>query len=411
MIGVTRDFIVVSMRDARVGQFGRRPYAMSLSDLADPRTWPDAAAADAASVQVHAAVVAALGAQTLLDADRHDADARQLLLRMLTSSHAPALADALASAPSVAVARHLWRLLAEIERGDKAPPALRTTLFAIPVILVTGLDAGTAPVVLSGVLPKREELEQLLRAANAFDGGETFALAGTLCGAEAIDVAALPRLLAHRHIDAHAGHRLPQLDFAPSPIDVQGRTERVHLRFIAGAALTPAGADPLRDTRIAAWGMSFAKAIALALAAPGTTLLALPRAPQRLTLALQSGRAAQREVSAQLFASNAIRKLRASVGEPTAVISAHRAIDAPAGGELRLSLSSPFAPRDAEGFRCPLYPYEPVRDVAIMLVALLGDCQVADIRVRRGVHADRDPATGGPLLFKAADTTQADASC
>ena len=381
---------------------------MSLSDLADPRTWPDAAAADPASVQVHAAVAAALGAQTRLDADRHDADARQLLLRMLTSSHASALADALASAPSVAVARHLWRLLAEIERDDEAPPALRTTLFAIPVILVTGLDAGTAPVVLSGVLPRCRELEQLLRAANAFDGGETFALAGTLCGAEAIDVAALPRLLAHRHIDAH---RLPQLDFAPSPIDVQGRTERVHLRFIAGAALTPAGADPLRDTRIAAWGMSFAKEIALALAAPGTTLLALPRAPQRLTPALQSGRAAQREVSAQLFASNAIRKLRASVGEPTAVISAHRAIDAPGGGELRLSLSSPFAPRDAEGFRCPLHPYEPVRDVAAMLVALLGDCQVADIRVRSGVHADRDPATGGPLLFKDADTTRADASC
>jgi hypothetical protein len=383
-------------------------FTMSPSDLADPRTWPDAAAADAASVQVHAAVAAALCAQTRLDADQHDADARQLLLHMLKAPHA--LADALASAPSVAVARHLWRLLAEIERGDEAAPALRTTIFAIPVILVTGLDAGTAPVVLSGVLPRCRELEQLLRAANAFDGVEMFALAGTLCGAEAIGVAALPRLLVHRHIEAHAGQRLPRLDFAPSPIEVQGRTERVHLRFIAGAALTPAGADPLRDTRIAAWGMSFANAIARALAAPGTTLLALPRAPQRLVPALQSGRAAQREVSAQLFASNAIRKLRASVGEPTAVISAHRAIDAPAGGELRLSLSSPFAPRDAEGFRCPLHPYEPVRDVAAMLVALLGDCQVADIRVRSGVHADRDPATGGPLLFKDADT-RTGASC
>lgn len=383
---------------------------MSLSDLADPRVWSDAPAAGAASAEVHVAVASAIDAHTRQDADRHDADARRLLLQMLQASRTDALADAFASAPSVAVARHLWRLLAEIERGDEAAPALQTTLFALPVILVAGLDAGAAPVTLAGVIAKREELEQLLRSANTFGGAETFALSGTLCGAEAIDIAALPRLLARRHIDAHPGHRLPPLDFAPSPVDVRAPTEQVHLRFIAGAVLTPAGADPLRDTRIAAWGMSFANAIARALAAPGTTLLALPRAPQRLTPALQSGRAAQREVSAQLFASNAIRKLRASVGEPTAVISAHRAHDAPAGGELRLSLSSPFAPRDAEGFRCPLYPYEPVRDVAAMLVALLADCQVADVRVRGGVHADRDPVTGAPLLFKDAGTAPADSS-
>jgi len=59
-----------------------------------------------------------------------------------------------------------------------------------------------------------------------------------------------------------------------------------------------------------------------------------------------------------LFAGNAIRRIRAAVGEPTAVISAHRAPDAPGGGELRLSLSSPFDPRDAEGFRCPLHPLD-----------------------------------------------------
>ncbi|MGC1817325.1 MAG: hypothetical protein WA900_06680, partial [Casimicrobiaceae bacterium] len=119
--------------------------------------------------------------------------------------------------------------------------------------------------------------------------------------------------------------------------------------------------------------------------------------------ALRIGRTAQREIGAQVFASNAIRKLRASVGEPTAVISAHRAADAPGGGELRVSLSSPFEPRDAEGFRCPLHPYEAVRDVAGMLVSLLDDCRVSDIRVQPGVHPDVDATTGLRLLFKETD--------
>src|SRR4030095_8607266 len=117
-------------------------------------------------------------------------------------------------------------------------------------------------------------------------------------------------------------------------------------------------------------------------------------------VALRAGRAAQREVGAQIFASNAIRKIRASVGEPTAIISAHHAEDAPGGGELRLALFSPFAPRDADGFRCPLYPLDRVGDVASMLAELMADCRVTNVRVVAGAHADRDPATGLTLLFK-----------
>ena len=142
------------------------------------------------------------------------------------------------------------------------------------------------------------------------------------------------------------------------------------------------------------------QALAHQLHVPGVSLLALPRPPQHLVAAVQAGRAVQREVSAQVFASNAIRKLRASVGEPTAIISAHRAADAPMGGELRLSLSSAFAPREAEGFRCALYPYESVQDVTAMLTGLLRDCRVDDVRLRPGVHDDIDPVTGSPLLFK-----------
>jgi hypothetical protein len=41
-----------------------------------------------------------------------------------------------------------------------------------------------------------------------------------------------------------------------------------------------------------------------------------------------------------------------------------------------------------------------VSDVATVLVDLLADCRVGDVRIVPGVHADRDPATGRTLLFK-----------
>jgi hypothetical protein len=70
------------------------------------------------------------------------------------------------------------------------------------------------------------------------------------------------------------------------------------------------------------------------------------------------------------------------------------------GGELRLSLSSPLEPRDAEGFRCPLFALDRVADVATMLLDLLRDCRVTDVRLLRAVYPDRAPGTGLPLLFK-----------
>jgi hypothetical protein len=193
---------------------------------------------------------------------------------------------------------------------------------------------------------------------------------------------------------------LPPLDLSAADLDLQGAGERVFLRFVVGAAVSAPRFDPLGASDLGQWGMPFSRMLGAGLGMPGVSALVLPRPPQRLVAALRTGRAAQREVGAQIFASNAIRRLRASVGEPTAIISAHRAADAPGGGELRVSLSSPFEPRDAEGFRCPVYPYEAVRDVAAMLVSLLADCRVSDIRIQPGVHADVEGTTGLRLLFK-----------
>jgi hypothetical protein len=70
---------------------------------------------------------------------------------------------------------------------------------------------------------------------------------------------------------------------------------------------------------------------------------------------------------------------------------------------VRLSLSSPFHPHEAEGFRCPLYPLDRVGDVVAMLKDLLDECRVADVRIVPGIHGDRDSSTGLPLLFKGDD--------
>jgi hypothetical protein len=65
-------------------------------------------------------------------------------------------------------------------------------------------------------------------------------------------------------------------------------------------------------------------------------------------------------------------------------------------------LSSSFDPREAEGFRCPLFPTDRAVDVGAMLRDLLLDCRVTDVRILPGVHPDRDPETGKLLVFKPA---------
>ena len=376
-----------------------------LSDLADPREWSFAEPTHPAAAQLLASVAAGLDAATDRVADMRRDDAGRLFATLIAGNGANVLADAFDAAPSQAAARYLWRLLLDAERGDAAATAkLHATPFALPVVLVAATtQSNDATANVPGVLTDRDRLTDLLRSHRAFGGCETLALANVLCGADALDLRKLSAWQARMRIDDSAAPAMmAPLDFAPAPLDIRGGSERVFLRFVAGAVLTPAGFDPLRDTKIAGWGIPFAQAIAQELAFPAGSVLALPRPPDRPGAALQSGRAAQREVSAQLFAANAIRKLRSSVGEPTAVISAHRAADAPNGGELRLSLSSPFALRDAEGFRCPIYPYETARDIAAMLITLLRDCRVGDVRVHAGVHPDVEPTTGVRLLFKTA---------
>jgi hypothetical protein len=369
--------------------------------IADPRTPP--APGPIGSVPLIELAVASLAAPSATRAAAIDQALAGAIATHLESGQGLLLAEAIAAAPSVAVARALWRRLIEAWALVSRPAAgagVAAALFALPVVIVAGREGqageALADTSVPGLLTDTEALAALLRGAGALGGSQTFGLANALVGADAIDVPQLGTLRAWQDLAQHERRDLP-----PLPIAVQAGQPSVHLRFVVGSALVAGETGLPAITDLTGWAIPFARELSRQLAVPGLSVLALPQSPQSPPAALQHGRAAQREVGAQLFASTAIRKLRAATGEPAAVISAHRCAAAPGGGELRVSLSSPFDPRQAEGFRCPLFPTDNAGDIAAMLLDLVHDCRIGEVRILPGVHADRDPQTGLTLLFKA----------
>jgi hypothetical protein len=358
--------------------------------LSDPRRYPDAALAPPEDRLLYSLAEATLAAGTSVEGDRAERALRGEAERRLAQGIS--LKQVLEGAPSLAVHRAVWRMLARCTGAPLGGGEVGVVLFAFPVVLVAAAQ-GDAPVRLPALLAERKGLQDLMRAHGAPAGCQVFSLAPAMVDAEAIDAARLPALLAAARL-----RELPVvLDLAPAALEAG--PQAAHLRFLVGAGVMREGAldaaaafEPLAGP-LSRW-------LGEALGSAGASVLALPRPPASPLLALQRGRSAQREIAAQLFASSALRELRASAGEPVAVLSAHRCPDAPGGGELRLSLSSPFSPRDAHGFRCPLYGPEPVADAVTMLADLMRDCRVADLRVVGGVHDDRDPVTGAALMFK-----------
>lgn len=371
--------------------------------IPDPRAFPATGLASSEDQALYRLAAACLGAETGQQADALGRELRHSLARRLRGD-GDVLAATFAGAPSVAVARLLWRLLDAEWRGatHDAGDGAAVTLFAIPLVIVVGSEQATGSGMISGELADCAALAAILIEHGALAGNRSLALANVLAGTAAIDLSRLPRLLEWQRLPeataANGGN--PARSLAPAPLACHAGGERVHLRFLIGTAIAKPGLDLLTDASVGRWAAALTQELARQLGRSKLTVLALPRAAQPPLRALQQGRAAQREASAQVFASNAIRHLRARVGEPSAVLSAHRAADAPGGGELRLSLSSPYEPRDAEGFRCPLFALDRVDDVATMLLDLMRDCRVAEVRVLRGVYPDRAPATGLPLLFK-----------
>ena len=362
--------------------------------LPDPRGFP-AYVGNPANALIELAL-ASLAAALGVTQEKRDTELREHIAALLIANETSEIADALTRAPSLAVQRHITRLIAHahVEAGRaQGDAALPTTVFAIPLVIVA---ANPTPVNIPGALPNIDAFVALMKAHGALRGNQTFALANALAASSAFALEKLPASL-----DWWA----PLPKRADSPVRVERAAmavpenqERVFLRYLIGTALAGPGVDLMTENDTGKWGMPFTQTFAKQLGGGGLSLLALPRPPRAPLSALFQGRAAQCEVSMQLFATNAIRKFRASVGEPEAVISAHRTAN---GGEVRLSLSNPFDEKGAEGFRAELHATDRAQEVAVAMQDLLRECNVASVTLLADVFPDMDSETKLPMLFRA----------
>src|SRR6185369_14132090 len=163
----------------------------------DPRSYPAPATAPAQFAALHALAEASLASATGQEASAHDLTLGAELESLLQPGNGDSLAQLFASAPSSAIYRHLWRLLAERERAGAPDPSLLVRLFALPVIIVAGHEAiSSVPTVLTAIVADVGTHASLLREHGALAGNETMALGNALVAAEALDLAQLPDLLA-----------------------------------------------------------------------------------------------------------------------------------------------------------------------------------------------------------------------
>ncbi len=345
-----------------------------------------------ASVTDELALAAAETARAApLERPRRRAELSRSVARLLEQDREPRLLEALRQAPDAAAYRALTGALAEAIDAASGEDGIVARAFALPVVLVA---SAATEVTVAAVLPDMRPMQALFEHTGALGPTRNFGLSNALCALEALE-ALSPRSLMRlaRSLEPHAlGSLLP-----PAPITVQPGHEQTHLRFLLGVALTPAQSPGFTEVaaHIGPWGNACAKLLQEQLAAPGLQLAALPRPPRNLIDAPHAGRFSQLEIALNLFASNAVRRFRLAVGDPVATVSAHE------GGEIRVTLGSAFADDVLEGFRWPLHPADDLAAVERLILDLLADMRVTDVRVvGRLLPSQRD---NGALLHPRID--------
>jgi hypothetical protein len=306
-----------------------------------------------------------------------------------------AIAASFSSAPGQGVRlRLLEALKAAIDDPDShETDGLLTRVFAIPVLFVTGGKPGA---VVPSVVPGVAAVTAILRQHGALGHTENFGLSATLATAETLE--SLRPSLLYRWTRSIGPEGATNREVIGTDILVDSADECVHLRFLVGASVAPAQGLSFVESasRVGGWGMPVTRELASQFEQDGLSLLPLPRPPRSLVAAVPAGSFAREETRLHLFASTALRRLRASVGEPVAVLSAH------SGGELRLGLSTPFDAQVREGFRWQLGSFDDLREVAASMLSLLSDCRIRDVRVVPGLQPDRD-TTGTPQSLSVHD--------
>jgi hypothetical protein len=316
------------------------------------------------------------GTQRSLGAEADDAAIRSALGEALSSGDDAYVRETINAGPP-ALARRASGLLSGLLDAQGEGVGLR--FFAIPLVIVAG---SRKPCTVSGALPEVHVLRAMLEQHGAVGVTRNFGLGNALVSAEALD-ALSPSALWRAAADPSQRGLLDVLH--PEPLHVAGIREQVNLRFIAGAGITPDHLPSFLESasNIGTWGMAMTKELARQLGQQGLEILPMPRPPQPLLTAAHAGRRAQLDAALSLFLGNTLRKFRMAVGDPEAILSAHRIENG--AGELRLSLSTPLDDSLFEGFVWPLQPQDEVPEVTRLLLSTLEECRVTAVTVLQQV--------------------------
>ncbi|HYH42096.1 MAG TPA: hypothetical protein VD867_08940 [Burkholderiales bacterium] len=298
------------------------------------------------------------GALRALAADQRDAD----------------ISGALAAAPSQPVYSRLWHALSAAVEKPAQGEGVTARVFAMPWIIVCG---GGAAATLPCVLPDVGEVARVLEANGVFGASRNLGLGNALCSIESLESLRPSEVLEWSQAP---GTR----DLPPAPIHVTRGVEEVHVRFLVGAAIAPAHLPGIVETgaNVGQWGTAALRAMATQLAGAGVQVLPMPRPPSGLYTAAFNGRRAGVEGAFNLFMSNAVRRIRMAVGDPSVTLSSH------ASGELRVTLWTPFDDSLVEGFRWPLHPADDLDEVEHTLSAMIGECRLAEPDYAPGIQPD-----------------------
>lgn len=318
-----------------------------------------------------------------LAAGRSDAELVGALRELADARRDAEIADALAAASSRIEYARVWRsLCAAIEKPPK-DESVTPRVFAIPWVIVC---SATAAATMSCVLSEVGELTRVLEQHGVFGASRNLGLSNALCSIDALE-AFLPSEVMHGWENA----RLREV--APAPISVLRGVEEVHVRLLPGAAIAPAHAPDIVETgaNVGAWGTPALRAMAAQLATPGAQILPMPRPPAGLYSAAYAGRRAGLEAALNLFMSNAVRRFRMAVGDPSVTLSSHES------GELRVTLWSVLDDAMVEGFRWPLHPADDLGDIERTIATLAEECRLPAPNTPAGVLSDR--TSTGAVFF------------
>ncbi|MCC7547592.1 MAG: hypothetical protein IT532_07490 [Burkholderiales bacterium] len=290
----------------------------------------------------------------------------------LDAGQESALREALGRAPSPGV----WRdMAAALEQAmEPEPGGLATRLFAIPVAIVAG---GRAGVRIPATLPDVERLRDVLRGSGALGPVTNFGTGNALCGAGALEGLSWARLRRFARATDEAAAGDGWFELPPDDLILPGQDESVHLRFLAGAAVSPANASTFLETAsaISTWGVPFTRELSAQLQGEGTSVVAIPRPPAAILRAIAAGSAAEQELGLQAFVSRALRRFRSETGEPDVSVAALT------GGAVGLRFASPFAENRVDVHERRLHPCEDWDAVLREILQLLEDCRVGNVHV------------------------------